>query len=129
MEFKKYDIVRTKNNVVLDDLYLRGGTEFTVVRYTENRICCIAEGEDKMQYFRPEQLELVSRPAPIREYNGFTEDEVWSFLEPKVKDFIGETYVRPAEKEMLIAIYRAGYNRGRKKKPFIGGNVKENNHV
>lgn len=129
MEFKKYDIVRTKNNVVLDDLYLRGGTEFTVVRYTENRICCIAEGENKMQYFRPEQLELVSRPLPIREFNGFTEDEVWSFLEPKVKDFIGETYVRPAEREMLIAIYRAGYNRGRKKKPFVGGNVKENNHV
>lgn len=129
MEFKKYDIVRTKNNVVLDDLYLRGGMEFTVVRYTENRICCIAEGEDKMQYFRPEQLELVSRPNPVREFNGFTEDEIWAFLEPKVKDFIGETHVRPAEKEMLIAIYRAGYNRGRKKKPFVGGNVKENNHV
>mgnify|MGYP004526103007 FL=1 len=130
MEFKRFDIVRTKNNVVLDDLYLRGGMEFTVVRYVENTICCIARGEDKMQYFRPEQLELVSRAnPPIREFNGFTEDEVWNFLEPKVKDFIGETYIRPAEREMLIAIYRAGYNRGRKKKPFVGGNVKENNHV
>lgn len=129
MEFKRFDIVRTKNNVALDDLYLRGGMEFTVVRHAENTICCIAEGEDKMQYFRPEQLELVSRPAPIREFNGFTEDEVWHFLEPKVKDFIGETYIRPVEREMLIAIYRAGYNRGRKKKPFVGGNVKENNHV
>lgn len=129
MEFKRFDIVRTKNNVVLDDLYLRGGMEFTVVRYTENRICCIANGEDKMEYFRPEQLELVSRAAPVREFNGFTEDEVWKFLEPKVKDFIGEAYVRPAEREMIIAIYRAGYNRGRKKKPFVGGNVKENNHV
>lgn len=129
MEFKRFDIVRTKDNVALDDLYLRGGMEFTVVRYVENRICCIAEGEDKIEYFRPEQLELVSRAAPVREFNGFTEDEVWNFLEPKVKDFIGDAYVRPAEKEMLITIYRAGYNRGRKKKPFVGGNVKENNHV
>nr|DAT93847.1 MAG TPA: hypothetical protein [Caudoviricetes sp.] len=130
MEFKRFDIVRTKDNVVLDDLYLRGGMEFTVVRYVENTICCIAEGEDKMQYFRPEQLELVSRAnSPIREFNGFTEDEVWHFLEPKVKDFIDETHIRPAEREMLIAIYRAGYNRGRKNKPFVGGNVKESNHV
>lgn len=129
MEFKRFDIVRTKDNVALDDLYLRGGKEFTVVRHAENTICCIARDEDKMQYFRPEQLELVSRPAPIREFYKFTEDEVWNFLEPKVKDFIGETYIRPAEREMLIAIYRAGYNRGRKNKPFVGGNVKENNHA
>lgn len=129
MEFKRFDIVRTKKNVALDDLYLKGGDEFTVVRHAENTICCIARGEDKMQYFRPEQLELVSRPAPVREFNRFTEDEVWNFLEPKVKDFIGENYVRPVEREMLIAIYRAGYNRGRKKKPFVGGNVKENNHA
>ena len=129
MEFKRFDIVRTKDNVALDDLYLRGGMEFTVLRYVENSICCIAKDGGEMQYFRPEQLELVNRAAPVREFNGFTEDEVWNFLEPKVKDFIGETYIRPVEREMLIAIYRAGYNRGRKKKPFVGGNVKENNHV
>ena len=55
MEFKRFDIVRTKKNVALDDLYLKGGEEFTVVRHAENTICCIARGEDKMQYFRPEQ--------------------------------------------------------------------------
>lgn len=129
MEFKRFDIVRTKDNVALDDLYLRGGMEFTVLRYVENSICCIAKDGGEMQYFRPEQLELVNRAAPVREFNGFTEDEVWNFLEPKVKDFIGETHIRPAERGMLIAIYRAGYNRGRKNKPFVGGNVKENNHV
>ena len=129
MEFKRFDIVRTKDNVALDDLYLRGGMEFTVLRYVENSICCIAKDGGEMQYFCPEQLELVNRAAPVREFNGFTEDEVWNFLEPKVKDFIGETHIRPAERGMLIAIYRAGYNRGRKNKPFVGGNVKENNHV
>lgn len=27
MEFKRFDIVRTKKNVALDDLYLKGGEE------------------------------------------------------------------------------------------------------
>lgn len=113
----------------MDDLWFGSEYEFVVVNHRENRICCETRDGSKTRYFFPAQLELISRGAPVKEYRGFTEDEIWAFLEPKVKDFIGETYIRPAEREMLITIYRAGYNRGRKKKPFVGGNVKENNHA
>lgn len=129
MEFKRYDIVRVKKNVALDDFWFRSGDEFVVIKFREHRICCETRDGSKTRYFFPSQLELVSRGAPVKEYRGFTEDEIWAFLEPKVKEFIGENYVRPVEKEMLIAIYRAGYNRGKKNKPFVGGNVKENNYA